>query len=359
MKLRQTLISVTKNLTNLAFFAFVLSCVTPAEIDTIYQNQQLVVSGVVSTIGERNIVTVGMTSTTARLPDPVVQATVILRDGAGNTFYYQEDPGKPGTYALPWYNAVPGQTYHIEIVTPDGQTLKSLPEAIPPSAGMLQTSHQFSEEEVVDHEGTVIRSNFVNIYANSAFNDLVSPRYIKWNVEETYLIRPTNFPDPFGSTPPDCFVTQNADPQHIVTFDRNEVKDLQLSDILVGARVADQTFHYKHYFTVYQSAVSKAAFEYWRKVNIVANQAGSIFDSPPAFVTGNMINATRPEQKVLGYFQSVNQTFSRFFLLKEDLPFILLPYCDYDYNRPYDDYPYECLDCLRIRSSTWERPPWF
>ncbi len=93
---------------------------------------------------------------------------------------------------------------------------------------------------------------------------------------------------------------------------------------MVVSRLVDWSFYEKHYFTLYQSAMTRDAIEYWRKVDILANQVGSIFDTPPAEINGNIKNLNNQDEKVYGYFQTVNETYHRFTLYKEDLPFPLL-----------------------------------
>jgi hypothetical protein len=120
----------------------------------------------------------------------------------------------------------------------------------------------------------------------------------------------------------------------------------------------DYSFHEKHYFTTYQSSITKEAHEYWRKVDILANQTGSIFDTPPAEIKGNVINVKDTQEKVYGYFQAANQTQDRFYLLPSDFPFpLLMKSCTYDLS--IIEYPSRCLDCLSVRNSSYNRPDWF
>jgi hypothetical protein len=337
----------------------ICSCVTPIELPTSYATRQIVISGQISTLADRNLVQVGITALSQRLPEPVPFAQVVLYSQSGEVVFYNEDPDKPGNYRLPDFAATPGETYHIEVTTQNGEVYQSAKETVPLSPGTISARYEMRGEEVIDKEGTIDRGMYTNIYANASFEDANTPRFVKWTAEEVYLIRPTNFPDPFGAVPPDCFVVQNADPQRIVIIDRNEVRGQTLDDIFVAARLVNQTFHYRHAFTVYQSAITENAYEYWRKVNIVANQNGSIFDAPPASVTGNIMNVRNPETQALGYFQASNQVFDRFTILKGELPIELAPYCDFDFNKPYNSYTRECLNCLLVPNSSYNRPDWF
>lgn len=213
-------------------------------------------------------------------------------------------------------------------------------------------------EQYTDPEGIVAERRFLKVYTNSSLPFSPVPLFINWHVEEVYLLSPTDFPDAFGSIPPPCFISQHVDPQRIVLFNGEDTRTDLISDKLVISRLVDKTFKERHYFTTYQSSLTREAYEYWRKINIVANQVGSIFDAPPARIKGNIFNVNRQEE-VLGYFQAVNQTFNRFYLLPGDLPFKLTEYCEYGADRDYRTYPSECLNCLSVRNSSYNRPSWF
>lgn len=49
------------------------------------------------------------------------------------------------------------------------------------------------------------------------------------------------------------------------------------------------------------------------------------------------------------------------FLSRNDLPFLLNPYCDYDpFRNPYNSpYPAECLNCRSVPISSYRKPDWF
>ena len=334
------------------------SCLSPIDIPTENLGGHLVVSGQVSPIEDQNYVQLGRTAETERLPHPVTGATVQLFDDIGNVYVYEEDEFTEGSYLLHGFTGIPGTTYFIQVNTQEGETYESAPERMPESAGELTSLYNVQNEETTDLEGTVTTQPFLKLYVNTTMPESGS-RFVKWNVEEVFLLTPTDFPDPFSYVPPPCFVAQNADPQRITLINGEEVKTESIDNLLVASRIIDWTFLERHYFTVYQSSLTAEAYEYWRKVNILANQVGSIFDTPPAEITGNITNANDPSEKVFGYFQASNQTFTRRFLLKSDLPFELtVTHCVYD-SRDFQKYPQRCLDCLSLRNSSYRRPDWF
>jgi hypothetical protein len=341
-------------------FLFLLGCLGRIDIDTDPLANQLVVSGQVSPVEEENLVELGRTAGTGRLPFPLVGASVILHDDAGNSYTWNEYPEHPGQYKPIGFSGVPGRTYHIQIILPEGDVYESDPETMPEHSGTDALRYAFEEEEFIDAEGIVSNLPFIKIYTNATLPDSNAPMFARWSVIECYAIRPTDFPDPFGNVPPPCYVTQAADPQRIVLLNGTELNNPSVENLLLCSRLIDRSFFERHYFTVYQSSMSEQAYDYWRKVNIVANQVGSIFDTPPAAIKGNISKVGGSGEPVLGYFQAVNQTYNRFFLLPGDIPF-QIPYtsCLYDPFKSGDQYPGECLDCISVRNSSHVRPDWF
>lgn len=334
------------------------SCLSPIDIPTENFGGRLVVSGQVSSIADQNYVQIGRTAERERLPFPVVGATVQLLDDLGNVYEYEADEFREGNYLLNGFTGTPGTSYFIRVVTPEGETYESAPERLPESAGAITSTYDFQNEEVTDLEGVVTTQPFLKLYVNTTLPE-VGSRFVKWDVEEVFLLTPTDFPDPFSYVPPSCFVAQNADPQRITLISGEEVNVGSIDNLLVASRIIDWTFLERHYFTVYQSSLTAEAYDYWSKVDILSNQVGSIFDTPPAELTGNIRNINDSSEKVFGYFQACNQTFTRRFILKFDLPFELLAtHCVFD-GRDYLGYPQRCLDCLSVRNSSYRRPDWF
>lgn len=350
---------VRKTIIRIAWILLLSSCLSPIEFPTDNIGNRLVVSGQVSPIVDQNYVQLGRTAETDRLPFPLSGALVQLFDDVGNEFAYKEDEFNPGMYLLDGFTGVPSTQYFIRISTPEGETYESTPEIMPEEAGTITTYFDFQREETTDNEGIITEKPFIKIYANALLPSSTGNVYMKWNVDEAFLLSPTDFPDPFGSVPPPCYIVQNADPQRISLFNGEEVNAAAVEGFLMASRIIDWSFHERHYFTIYQSSLTTEAYEYWRKVNVVANQVGSIFDMPPAEISGNIRNINNSAEKVLGYFQATNQTFDRFDVLKTDLPFpVPATPCTFD-NRNYQDYQMRCLDCLSIRNSSYRRPEWF
>lgn len=337
---------------------FMAACLSPVfpDVDPAAGGGRVVISGQISTLEGRTIAEIGLTSAEGSRPEPVSGAAVYVAGNGGLRIALSDHPEIPGKYECSGCAGVPGETYHLEARMPDGRRFRSDDETMPVSGGSDQLSNEMVLEEYIDFDGALMQDPVIRIYTKPS---LASGAYFRWETEEVYLIRPTDYPDPFGSVPPDCFVTQAADPQRVVLFDGGRFTGVFPEPMLVASRSLDISFFYKHYFTVYLGSITEAAYDYWTDVRSVANQTGSIFDAPPARVEGNIRGSGTT--KAFGFFQASNESYERFAVQRSDLPkfAFINRWCDFDYTRPYDDYRPECLDCLSVRNSSHRRPEWF
>lgn len=338
---------------------FLVNCITPVDLPVEYVGGQLVISGQVSTLPDRTEIQIGRTAY-KQLPQPETDATVMLYDNDGPVQPLIETLTR-GSYVASGFQGVPGRTYHVEISLSSGRVYRSRPETMPPFSPPIEVVHEFAERVTTDSEGANLSEQFVDLFISTELPLEWKDRYLSWTVEEVFLLSPTDFPDPFGVIPPPCFVDQKSEPNRVALLDATRLSTNKIEKQLVCSRIVDRSFLEKHYFITYQSAITKEAYEYWRKVNILANQTGSIFDMPPAQVVGNIESTNSSDERVWGYFQANAENYNRFFLLPTDFPYrIFFPYedCTFSYNRSIE-YPAYCFNCLEMRNSSYYRPDWF
>jgi hypothetical protein len=344
----------------LFFGCGLFSCLTQISVDVEGVLDRIVVSGQVSTLPNRSFVQVATTASTKRLPFGTSGALVELVDEGGVTYPFKEvvSDRNTGYYTLQGFTATPGAVYHVRVTT-GGRVFESTSERVPLLTGTDDISYEFTEETTLDLEGVPFSNRIIQVFSTPSLPESEDPLFLRWNLEEVYIIIPTNFPSAFGTVPPNCFITQSADPQRIVLFDGSNFGSKVSTKVLLGMRVAGQTFHTRHYFISYMGSITPEAHDYWERVNILANQVGSIFDTPPSPITGNIFNVEDPTEPTLGYFQSVNESSNRISLTQNELPFKLGIFCTYSEHRAPSSYPPECLNCIRVRNASYDRPPWF
>lgn len=338
----------------LAFFG---GCIQPIDFATDYVGGYVVISGSVSNLREAQYLDIGITADTRRLPLPVNNAVAYLFDNAGGRIPYTFVGN--GRYQLQDnFAGVPGDSYLIEVTLTDGRLFRSEPERMPEQAATLIASGQFKFEELTGIEGIATTRPVIDILADVTMpaND---PLYLRWAMSEVYIRNPTDFPDVFNSIPPPCYISGEVDPQRLELFNGAENKSKELTNLLIGQRLVDKTFLEKHYIIVHQHSITAKAHDYWRKVDLLANRTGSIFDTPPAELLGNIKCITDPEQKVYGYFEAANTTLDRFAIYPSDLDIFIPPHCNYEPGKPLFLYEDECIDCLTLPNSTGLKPDWF
>lgn len=346
------------HLVRFVIFTFLTGCLAPINVDVENARGIVVVSGQVSNLSDQTVVQLGLTADTDRLPFPASGATVrIVDETTGEQIPCFETQAESGIYRPLDYAGIPGHVYHVEAEFENRGQYRSASEMMPPIPGSLEAHYDFKDLEYTDLEGVISQQPFIFIYVNAQLPDTAEPLYLRWTVDEVSLLSPTDFPDPFGSVPPPCFVAQSADPQRIVLFDGSKIHTKSFENLNVAQRIVDWTFLEKHAFTIYQSSLTPAAHDYWSKVDILANQTGSIFDTPPAALRGN-IQSEQDGERTFGYFQAVAQVYTRFFTYKFDIPVpMTMPDCVYDGTRT--TYPTRCLNCTSVRNSSYNRPDWF
>lgn len=342
----------------LGIFLLLTACVSPIDFRIENTNRQIIISGQVSSLENRSFITIGRTLI-GRLPEPETDAIVTLHDHYNN-YLGEFSETNPGEYQKSGFQGIPGFGYTVSVTLKDGRNYVSEIEYMPEYAPSLTVNYKFNDRISADQDGDNVLQRYIDLYASSTLPEEWINPYLTWSVEENYLLSPTDFPDPFGSIPPPCFVFQKLAPIRRSMFDGSIVKTKEIEGLLIHERKVDRTFLEKHYFTVYQSSISYNAFTYWNKVNILAYSTGSIFETPPAQIIGNFRNTADLNEKVWGYLQVSNESFYRFFLHPYDFPYrVFFPTEDCTYDATRGDYPAYCINCLDLQGSSYTRPEWF
>ncbi len=327
----------------------ITGCVAPIEVKTERDAGQLVIDGFITDGQGPHKVRLSRTSNKKQLSEPVVGALVVLRDHLGQSELLQETAEGVYTHIGDNIKPVSGGAYHLEI-TLGSAKYATRPDTLPALVGSDTAWFRVSRRNGLQ---------VVDVLAASTLPKSDKPLFIQWVVEEVYLFSPIDFPDPFNSIPPSCFVFAMADPQRLNLYDGRQFNATFIEQHLLAQRDVDHTFLERHFFNIYQRSLSEPAFRYWFQVDQVANQSGSIFDLPPAPVLGNGFRVGDSSEQVLGYFAAVKEDTTRFNTYRADFPDIWMDPCIYERFKPIERYPRECVNCLEQRGATYEKPPYF
>lgn len=339
------------------------ACVEQIDFPVERAGGQLVVDGGITDSGGQQYVKLSFTSESDRVPVPIEDAQVKIFDDRGQSedyFHHEEDPG---TYLL-YGNQVKGEigrTYYVQIILSDGRVYRSVPEKMPAHPVRMESiDYDFSIREKVGETSILSEDLYIDVFIDVDLSAATEREiFLRWDVEEVFLLTPTDFPDPFGNVPPPCYVYVYTSATDLQLFDGSENRAAALQGMQVASRAIDFSFREKHYFSVYQKSLTPEAFQYWRKIAALLSNTGNIFDTPPAPIPGNIYNINDPTEEVLGYFEATSQSVIRFRTFRSDIPVDQILECQYSPSKFYNEYPDYCLDCLAIRNSTYRRPDFF
>ncbi|NVK49045.1 MAG: DUF4249 domain-containing protein [Cyclobacteriaceae bacterium] len=288
------------------------------------------------------------------LPRPVTTAQVFVVNTENQR--HQLNQIEPGKYMLPRDVKIREDVSYFVEIQIDGRVYRSEPEQMPQAVGEDQLSYTFSRGNFKGAPETA----FISIISDVQLPVTEMPYFLRWDVDEAYYWNLTFFPNPFNKAPPDCYVFDFPDPERITLFNgENAPSSGKGGSQIVAERIVDESFLSRHYFNVRQVSTSRESHDYWRRIRELVNNSGSVFDTPPAPVRGNLYNISDPDEIVLGYFEVVRVSQRRIYTTRADVPFFLPEVCTYDPNRPLDKYPKTCLRCSEFPNSTNETPHWW
>jgi len=199
----------------------------------------------------------------------VSDALVALHDREGPVDTLQEKGGAPGVYATDYVGRV-GGIYHLVITTADGKQYASQAQqlrAVPPIDSIY---YEFIDDNPFQEEGYYVK---INTREPAGQGD-----YYRWR----QFIN-----GEYQNTPFDIVIATDE------FVDGNFITELEIT---VQPLQAGDTCR------VEQQSISREAYDFLFLVRDQTAFVGSIFDSPPIPIPGNIFNVDDPEEEVLGFF---------------------------------------------------------
>ncbi len=319
---------------------------------------QLIVQGQIHTGAGPYTIRIGRTTSLSNgeyIPELGVTGKINSNKGLSEDLVEKGD----GWYQIPG-RIVQGEvniSYELELYI-GNKTYLSHTESIPEIVEMDTIHWEQIDKPFLSSENIEVTRPFVTINIDTPIPNLTQGPFLRWETFETYSLV-ENPPPPPASFSYICYFTFPTNPQEILLFNGQNFTGAYWENQWVGDRIIDWTFSSKHIFSVVQISMTEQAFQYWDRVKRVIDQEGTIFDSPPAAVPGNIVNIDNPQELVLGYFEAVSVDTIRTFTLKSDFaPELASPLCIsvgvYDPLQPP-----ACYDCQSLEGASIVRPHFF
>jgi hypothetical protein len=333
------------------------SCVTDYDFDPDETEVRVVINGRITQHSGPYDVFVSTSTTYGILKRaPVNGAEIVIYDDQGNseTFWEIEE----GMYRCRGLEVqgCSGYSYFIEVSLPTGHTYRSIPEKMPSvfEPDLLQVEPVIVKE--INSDGTIVDNKILNVYINTPIRNGSERALLRWSTETVFSF--TESYCSFSANPRTCYISNLNNPEEIVIFNGENVDADYLEHYYVANKnfMPQHHFQQRHYFNVAQLSMTKAAYEYWRKVKVIAQPSGSIFEIPPAPIRGNIYRIDDDSELVLGYFEAAAVDTIRAFTTPGDFPWNVSynSYCGVYFNTE------NCCNCLLFHNSTLETPSyWF
>ncbi|MEL7535400.1 MAG: DUF4249 domain-containing protein [Bacteroidota bacterium] len=282
-----------------------------------------------------------------------------VRDGDGNEEALI--PLQDGEYALIG-NTIKGeigQSYSLHFKSNEGEQYESSVETMQAGPKLDSIYAEVNYEENLDGLDGLNVNLFryiMRIYIDADLSAMESPPYLRWDYQRWYSFTEPTQPDNPLFTPKTCYVLDTPSENRVTIFDGSQANGEKWQRQEVAAVLADFKFAERSIVALTQYSLTESGYNYWQKVDQVVNQTGTIFDSPPALIRGNISNLDNEFEEVLGFFQA--SAVDTLFLSqnRQDLLTSLIPFCASANANFYFSGGNPCGNCLSIPNSRLNKP---
>lgn len=283
---------------------FTISCIEPVELPIRQVERRLVVDGLITDEAPPYPIKLtysGNLSRTLLIPDELAVngAVATVEDDLGNRAQLMQDPLNPAYY---WMRdvrlrGVPGRVYTLRVTLPDGSRYVSRPELLTP---VPPIDRLYSEYRESDRNTSLFNTFLMRIDTREP---ATPGNFYRWQAMCYMPVWGTNN-DPrgyynkaqgpgVGAYAPFYGTLTNVLSDVLVNGNRIEGRFVLMAPLVaLGAQYAE----------VRQYSISREAYQYWVLYEQQLSRTGTIFDSQPASIEGNVRSVADTNKLALGYF---------------------------------------------------------
>jgi hypothetical protein len=269
---------------------------------------------------------------------PEENAEISISEISGSTYDLFEV--YPGVYSI-WSDFQPqtGRYYQLHIQTADGRQYESDTVFFmdtPP----IDSVYYYYEERVADEQTYNLHG--VQIYVTT-HDENNNTWYYRWEFEETW-----EFSTAYNSTQiwDNGMIYEREEQIHrcwkydkssrvVVGSSKNLNEDVISALPVVYISNSTDKLRTRYSILVKQYALSEESYNFWREMENINENLGTLFDPLPYTLKGNIYNIDDENETVLGYFDASSIQEKRIFIHNSELPYFITP-----------DYYYDCSDTV-------------
>ena len=285
-----------------------------------------VINGGVYSGDSLQIISISQTSSISNPQQlPVTGCEVSIEDDRGNTFMLYDAGGGNYQTTIDQAYLTPGIAFKVKITTPDGSRLESAYDTL---LTVSEIESVYYEIEVQEGNNPDDKTPGVQFFLDMKGSNNDSRNY-RWKVFETYEYKSMYAREWYYDgevhhiVPPDSstmYCWRTAQIAEIFTLTTsNLVENAIVSYPLHFVNNRSVRMEYGYSLLVKQYSLSNAAYIYWDQMRQNSIQGGSLYETQPLAIKGNMHHLSDTDQEVLGFFGASQVTTRRIFLTNPGL----------------------------------------
>lgn len=313
----------SKGMTAVLVFLFVCaSCVEPFTPDIENPEFYLVIDGIITDQAGLQTISVSRTvEYTKKTFAGVGNCVVQVIDERGDIISFNEN--REGVYSA-FFNEemlAIDKIYMLRVITPDGEIYESGAESFVECPDIDSVWVKIEENRSTELEAI---SNGYQVYLSTKENPTEKPINLRWELESTWEYHAHLIPD-FVVEKPTSTVIEGGIERAVSGRERDATRICWIAESLNetytnttseqnGSTIKGQALNfvsfsdpyvkYGYSLLVKQYSLSSAAFEYYDAIYKMSTSTGSLYESQPYMVTGNIDCISNSDKIVLGYFSS-------------------------------------------------------
>lgn len=283
------------------------ACVTPFEIDLNSEKKYLVVEGTLTDIDTDQTINIHETYNFEQnsYNVPIVNLKVEVVVNGSETIHFTEKGN--GNYALPFsFRIQPGITYKLRIQKPDGTIYESTEEK---TTRVVNIDRIFDEFEVDGIKGDLRNLPANYVYLDFKDNPDTQDFYLwTWKLWENQLVCRTDYYDYYCTSK--CW-------EILTNKDFNVFSDVYSNGKPTFGKLIAKIPFYSFdgaLLEIKQQAVSEQVYRYFKLVSEQTQTSGTLVDTPPAAIVGNIRNINDPTEPVSGVFSVASTVKQKYWL---------------------------------------------
>ncbi|WP_339816301.1 DUF4249 domain-containing protein [uncultured Imperialibacter sp.] len=274
------------------------SCVEKFELDIPRSTQNFVVEALLLDDARFQKVVLSKINPDGK-SEPFDDARVVLQSDNDDMEIALEPRGEGLYTPLVFVPLTRGDKYRLVIDTDEETKIVSdweeVPDAVALEGGYWE-SHTF---EFVNDNGVTIKRNGINFKVNTG--TFQSPNtFLRYDFETAH-INEAPFRDPRCDCL-NCYIISGSD-EFLNITSATESEGKSIKDHLVTFLLLDKRFSFRLTMLVRQIAITRNAFVFYQSIDQQRNLNGSIFDPPPAIISGNLYVEGKEDINVYGLFE--------------------------------------------------------